>query len=162
MADIYGTNDNDYLTGGNGNDYLAGYDGNDKLIGGLGNDYLSGGNGNDVLDAFWWTSNGEVDTLRGGSGADIFVIGDWYGNGYLGTSWAVITDFNWREGDKIKLHNYGSGANDYLLKYGTDYGYDSDDTAIVLKSNPNEVLAIVENAPLASSEVILSLDFIFA
>lgn len=136
---------NDKLLGYSGNDSLYGLSGNDTLLGGLGNDYLSGGSGNDVLDGFWWTRNGEVDTLRGGSGADTFVIGDWYGNGYLGRSWAIIKDFNWREGDKIKLHNYGNGAGDYRLELGSNYGYDRNDTAIVLNSNPNEVLAIVEN-----------------
>ncbi|HIK32535.1 MAG TPA: calcium-binding protein [Oscillatoriales cyanobacterium M59_W2019_021] len=158
---LYGRSGNDTLTGGRGNDYLYGEDGNDKLLGGLGNDYLSGGNGNDILDGFWYTSggNGEVDTLRGGAGYDTFVIGDYYGKGYLGRSWAVIADFNWRE-DYIKVQG---SLSQYTLRSGSTYGYSSSDTALVLRSNPNEVLAILQGVSTSNGSIQLSTrDFISA
>jgi Ca2+-binding RTX toxin-like protein len=45
---LYGTEQDDNLTGGSGNDQLMGGGGNDTLTGGGGNDYLSGGMGADT------------------------------------------------------------------------------------------------------------------
>jgi surface antigen len=138
---ISGAAGNDTLRGNTGNDLLYGNDGNDSMLGGLGNDTLIGGNGNDVLDGFWYSGtggNGEKDRLRGDAGADTFVIGDYYGKGYLGSSWVVIEDFT-KGQDRIKVQG---SLSQYQLRSGSGYGYSSNDTAIVLSSNPNEVLAV--------------------
>ncbi|MEQ8960121.1 MAG: Ig-like domain-containing protein, partial [Coleofasciculus sp. C2-GNP5-27] len=46
---LFGTPNNDTLTGGSGNDILFGFMGNDELRGGAANDILSGGDDNDSL-----------------------------------------------------------------------------------------------------------------
>ena len=153
---VTGAGGSDNLNGKSGNDRLYGEGGNDTLTGWTGNDYLDGGSGNDIIDAFYYSGtsgNGERDTLRGGSGDDTFVIGDWYGKGYLGSSWAVIEDFG--GGDRIKVQG---SLSQYDLKPGNWYGYSSNDTAIVLKNNTSEVLAIAQNA--AGSLELSSSDFI--
>ncbi len=83
----------DTLIGGAGNDNLNGGGGADTLTGGAGNDNLTGGDG--------------ADTLTGGGGADRFI--------YSGPTRAAalsqstfrlrdrITDFNFKEGDRIQL-----------------------------------------------------------
>ncbi|WP_254174834.1 calcium-binding protein [Planktothrix pseudagardhii] len=157
MAVYYGNDSSNYLTGSSyddqiyaygGNDTVIGNGGNDYLEGGLGNDSVIGGSGNDTIDAFWATPyNGERDILNGGPGYDKFVIGDSYsGKGYLGNSWAVIQDFNWRE-DYIKVQG---SLNQYSLLPGNvnGYGYSPSDMAIVSSSNSSEVYAIVINGNL--------------
>gem|GEM_PF-5626712 len=142
---LHGQNGNDSLRGDGGNDTLYGDNNDDKLFGGLGNDDLRGGDGNDILDGFLYSGlsgNGEIDYLRGDAGADIFVIGGSYGQGYLGKSWAVIQDFNWREDHHITVKG---SLGQYSLKPGNSYGYNSSDMAIVSSSNTSEVYAIVIN-----------------
>ncbi|MEG4999355.1 calcium-binding protein [Microcoleus sp. B4-D4] len=138
---IYGETGNDYLHGGTGNDYLDGGTGNDNLDGGTGNDnlwgeagndILTGGAGNDYLNGF---SNGtEFDTLTGGANADTFVLGaQSYYNFYTGDGFALITDFNSLEADKIALFEtldkytlvsgdfgYGNAALDTKILFGND------------------------------------------
>lgn len=158
---LLGYSGNDTLTGDGGNDTLLGESGNDSLLGGLGNDSLFGGDGSDIIDGFYYTSggNGEVDQLRGGAGLDTFVIGDYYGKGYLGSSWAVIQDFNWHE-DYIKVQG---SLSQYQLRSGSQYGYSSNDTAIVLSSNPSEVLAVALGVSSSNGSIKLSSrDFITA
>ncbi|WP_449419970.1 calcium-binding protein [Phormidium nigroviride] len=123
---------NDYLNGGTGNDNLYGGTGNDNLWGEAGNDYLNGGIGKDYLNGF---SNGtEYDTLTGGADADKFVLGaQSYYNFYTGSGFALITDFNSLEGDKIALFEtldkytlvsgdfgYGNAALDTKILFGND------------------------------------------
>jgi len=152
---------NDTLNGNSGNDLLYGNDGNDLLSGWTGNDTLIGGAGNDVLDGFYYSGlsgNGEVDYLRGEGGADTFIIGDYYGKGYLGSSWAVIQDFSSGQGDKIKVQG---SLSQYQLRSGNQFGYSSNDTAIVLSSNPNEVLAVALGVSSSNGSIQLSTrDFI--
>ncbi|MCT7957310.1 CHAP domain-containing protein [Laspinema palackyanum] len=151
---------NDTLNGDSGNDILYGNDGNDLLLGGTENDTLIGGAGNDILDSFYYNDvngNGEVDYLRGDEGADTFVIGDYYGKGYIGSSWAVIEDFTSEQGDKIKVQG---STNQYVLHSGSSYGYSDNDTAIVLSSNTNEVLAIALGVSASSGAIQISRDFI--
>jgi Ca2+-binding RTX toxin-like protein len=159
---VSGAAGNDTLNGNSGNDQLFGNDGNDSLMGWTGNDSLRGGNGNDVLDAFYYSGlsgNGEIDYLRGDAGADTFVIGDSYGKGYLGNSYAVIEDFNWRD-DIIKIQG---SLSQYALKPGNLYGFSASDTAIVLSSNNSEVLAIARNVSTANSTIrYSSYDFLSA
>jgi len=123
---------NDTLYGGTGNDKLYGEGGNDKLYGEGGNDLLTGGSGNDYLNGF---SNGtEYDTLIGGANADKFVLGVQSSNNfYTGAGFALITDFNSLEGDKIALFQtpdqytvesgnfgYGNAALDTRILFGND------------------------------------------
>lgn len=78
MADLYGTDGNDFLFGLSGEDFIYGLGGNDSLYGGKtngefpdsSNDYLSGGSGNDFLDGALGN-----DTLIGGSGNDTILGG---------------------------------------------------------------------------------------
>jgi Ca2+-binding RTX toxin-like protein len=129
---LYGETGNDYLDGGSGNDKLNGGTGNDNLWGQAGNDSLTGGSGNDYLNGF---SNGtEYDTLTGGADADKFVLGaQGHYNFYTGLGFALITDFNSSEGDKIALFEtldkytvvsgdfgYGTSALDTKISVGTD------------------------------------------
>jgi Ca2+-binding RTX toxin-like protein len=79
MAIIFGTNDDDTLTGTSGNDIIIGLDGNDVLSGGNGNDLLLGGDGNDTLlggnGSDILLGGNDDDTLDGGAGNDILVGG---------------------------------------------------------------------------------------
>jgi Ca2+-binding RTX toxin-like protein len=79
---IRGLAGNDFILGFGGNDLLDGGDGADDLNGGGGDDELLGGNGNDAL-----SGDAGVDTLTGGGGNDRF---EWAPFG--GTSTALITD----------------------------------------------------------------------
>jgi Ca2+-binding RTX toxin-like protein len=129
---LYGGTENDYLHGGTGNDKLYGEGGNDNLWGDAGNDFLTGGSGNDYLNGF--SDGTEFDTLTGGDNADKFVLGaQSYYNFYTGSGFALITDFNSSEGDKIALFEtlnkytvvsgdfgYGTSALDTKISVGTD------------------------------------------
>ena len=115
---LYGGTENDYLDGGTGNDKLYGEAGNDKLYGEAGNDFLTGGSGNDYLNGF--SDGTEFDTLTGGDNADKFVLGaQSYYNFYTGSGFALITDFNSSEGDKIALFET---LDKYTLESG-NFGY---------------------------------------
>ncbi len=92
---MYGWDGDDNLDGWTGNDDLFGESGNDTLLGWTGNDYLSGGSGDDRLNG-----EGDYDTLVGGTGADTFVVSEF---DYSGAGYAIISDFNWVEGDKVDL-----------------------------------------------------------
>lgn len=85
-----GTPGNDQITGSSGNDTIYGLGGDDILYGGAGNDNLGGGIGNDIL----W----------GGTGADKFL--------YLFPSEGIdiIKDYNYSEGDRIRVSQVGFGA----------------------------------------------------
>ena len=129
---LWGETGNDYLSGGPGNDYLHGGTGNDKLYGDAGNDFLTSGSGDDYLNGFW--DGTEFDTLTGGANADKFVLGaQSYYNFYTGSGFALITDFNSSEGDKIALFEtldqynlvsgnfgYGTAALDTKIFFGND------------------------------------------
>ncbi|MCT0215050.1 hypothetical protein KQ298_01740 [Synechococcus sp. CS-1330] len=84
---LFGESGDDSITGGDGNDVLQGGSGEDVLKGEFGNDTLIGGSGDDRLDG------GEGnDRLTGDRGSDRFI---------LSTGKDVITDFNFKAGDKI-------------------------------------------------------------
>lgn len=97
---IQGGTGNDLLQGENGNDRLWGENGNDRLFGGAGNDYLDGGRQQDTLSGDRGNDTlvgGQGnDVLTGGAGRDIFSFERGFGRD-------EITDFNWRQGDKIDL-----------------------------------------------------------
>ena len=79
---LYGNLGNATLQGGSSSEWLRGGQGDDSISDGAGNDWLSGDRGN--------------DTETGGPGADTF-------SGFSGIGADMITDFNWSEGDRIKL-----------------------------------------------------------
>jgi Ca2+-binding RTX toxin-like protein len=68
---IFGTDNDDYFTGGAGEDDFEGGGGKDILEGGGGNDTLKGGNGNDTLNG-----GADSDQLAGGQGNDIYYVDD--------------------------------------------------------------------------------------
>jgi len=137
---LLGMGGSDYLDGENGNDVLDGGAGDDWLVGGLGNDILVGGAGNDILVGstlhFEPDRNNQIDVLIGGTGADTFAMVDPNFGGetfYLGEGFAVITDFNRLEGDKIKLSGSATN-NDYSFEntvLGTEISLGGDLIAIV-------------------------------
>ena len=129
---LHGKQGNDELYGGNGNDILRGGADNDLLIGGEGSDILLGGRGSDRLFGGEFSSfnsspfpaestpqSEQIDILIGGQDADIFVLSTFGAADepiapYIGASFAIITDFNRSEGDKIELLG-SSDNNDYIF-----------------------------------------------
>lgn len=77
---IYGSSEDDYLSGGGGDDVVDGNGGDDQLFGGSGDDVVRGDDGNDTIGAGSgddWASGGRGgDTIRGGGGDDILIGGD--------------------------------------------------------------------------------------
>ncbi len=67
---IFGAGGNDILNGGGGNDNIYGDSGNDLLTGGAGLDFMYGGEGDDTLNA---TGEGN-DNLFGGIGNDVYQV----------------------------------------------------------------------------------------
>lgn len=161
---IDGLGGNDFIFGDDGNDTLLGFDGDDTLDGGLGNDIVVGEAGNDVIvgGGFDLNSN-QVDILTGDfernsidngfRGADTFVLGDSSGAYYLDSpgfersSYAIITDFNYLDGDKIQV---SGSINDYnVLNSASGFGVD-----ILYKG---DLIAVVEN----TTNVFKEADFIY-
>ncbi len=75
---VYGTWEEEKITGTSGADNILAYDGNDTIDGGNGNDLIYGGCGDDVLsggagDDIIYNYCGE-DILDGGDGSDRFVV----------------------------------------------------------------------------------------
>ena len=67
---IFGAGGNDILNGGGGNDNIYGDSGNDLLTGGAGLDFMYGGEGDDTFNA---TGEGN-DNLFGGIGNDVYLV----------------------------------------------------------------------------------------
>jgi Ca2+-binding RTX toxin-like protein len=146
MADINGTEGDDYLDGGSGpdrirggrgKDVIFGWDGDDELfgdeeddylVGGIGNDRLYGGDGADELSGLDGDDvlRGEAgaDELSGGSGSDDIEGGD--GDDQIeGDSFAssIYGDGDDRiDGGQGKDDIHGGGGNDVLLG-GTENDY---------------------------------------
>jgi Ca2+-binding RTX toxin-like protein len=153
---LSGNAGNDDLSGGAGNDTLLGGSGNDILFGGSGSDLLSGSVGNDILIGFNGVQGNELDTLRGGSGADTFVLGDKSRSFYLnstGSSFATIDDFDFSQGDKIRVN--GSVFGYTLNKSVNLSGGSALDTQILRNG---DLIAVVQD----NTNVFASLDFITA
>ncbi|MDO9381233.1 MAG: calcium-binding protein [Hyphomicrobiaceae bacterium] len=84
-VNLFGSADNDVLSGGSGADQLFGQDDNDTLVGKGGADFLFGGNGNDTLtggdgddqvfgeagnDRMIWNAGDDTDLFEGGADDD--------------------------------------------------------------------------------------------
>ncbi|WP_017718000.1 calcium-binding protein [Kamptonema formosum] len=161
---LYGFDGNDRLLGSAGNDQLYGENDSDTLIGGTGNDQLWGGTGNDSLNgddgndtlagATSVSMNGEVDVLTGGAAADTFVLGDSSGVFYLGSSWAIIQDFSWQQGDQIQVRG---SRSEYSLSSRYEPGAGSASVQDGLVMRGNDVIAVLVDRTDAD----LSLDFKF-
>jgi Ca2+-binding RTX toxin-like protein len=94
------------------NNSLSGNADNNSLLGAAGRDSLFGGDGNDTLWGTSTSTRNEIDTLTGGSGGDFFVLGNastyFYNDAYVSqvgnTDYALITDFNPDDGDRLQLN----------------------------------------------------------
>ncbi len=66
----------------------------------------------------------QFDNLYGSSGADTFILGGAGGAYYVetGDGYAVIKDFDWREGDKIEVKG---NASQYQIEYKSVSGIGS-------------------------------------
>ncbi|MEQ8383231.1 MAG: Ig-like domain-containing protein [Coleofasciculus sp. A1-SPW-01] len=144
---LFGTPNNDTLTGGNGEDLVFGEAGDDELHGGTANDFLSGGDDDDQLfgDAGDDMLMGEAgrDRIEGGVGHDTVEGGDGndqlFGNSgddiLFGNSGEDIirgdedNDILYGGDDRDRL--FGDTGNDFLLGEGDAdilVGGDGDDT----------------------------------
>ena len=134
------------LTGGPGDDTLRGGPWDDTLRGGGGADTLDGGIGEDLL--------------TGGPGADIFIFrpGDTWP---VRPAWVrpdqgdVITDFDYAEGDRIKLIGFSS---DNLILSGViddDADGTADDRKIILPDGSNIYLLNFGDAELSIENIII-------
>ncbi|MFB2938246.1 serine hydrolase [Aerosakkonemataceae cyanobacterium BLCC-F154] len=153
---LRGNRGNDLVVGGDGNDLLYGNEDDDILFGGLGTDTLNGGSGNDYLDGVsnnqvsFVSSEGQYDLLTGEGGADKFGLYASYRLDpyYTGYGYAVITDFDRSEGDKIVI----SDAGGYSLGVNNWRGSAALDTGIYYGGN---LIGIVQD----NANVNLYLDF---
>ncbi|HAX77913.1 MAG TPA: hypothetical protein DCY88_19245, partial [Cyanobacteria bacterium UBA11372] len=140
------------------NNAIAGNSSNNYLWGNSGSDSLSGGAGKDTLNGYGYSFSDEFDTLTGGANADTFVLGNYFDSfyrqgGYTADGYAIITDFNRVEGDKLQVHGISS---DYILnKTANVSGSIALDTQILYKGN---LIAIAQD----TTNVFLPADFIFA
>ena len=97
---VVGGKDNDLLFGDAAFDIVYGNLGADTVDGGAGNDWVRGGQGDDSVSAgagddWIWGDRGN-DTISGGAGADLFYS-------FSGAGIDRITDFNFAQGDRLKL-----------------------------------------------------------
>jgi Ca2+-binding RTX toxin-like protein len=157
---LYGGVGDDQIIGESGNDYLFGEADQDTLLGGSGSDYMDGGTGNDYLAGYGgdgWLASDETDTLTGGGGADTFVIDGWTDRiSYRGAGYALITDFNYSENDKIQVAS-GASLADYQLSAEVVNGIGSGALDTVIRKQ-GDILAIIQDR--SGDAVLPHLDFI--
>lgn len=161
-----GTANNDTLSGAGGNDTLSGGMGGDKLDGGANSDSINGGSGKDTLTGGLGTDTlaggFDIDTLTGGAGADRFRFvarGDGGGEGDTITDFAVGSD---KIDVDALLTSIGQGSTTIgayidLKTVGSDTWVILDvnnDTSGTNNTLDDEVIAIVKNATLTSTDFI--------
>jgi subtilisin-like proprotein convertase family protein len=145
IKNVFSGDGEDTLVGNDADNTMQGNRGDDLIYGGIGNDTLSGGAGSDRLDGYWGatTTDWEYDTLVGGDGADIFVLGQNDSGDrlvyYLDNAYAVITDFDATEGDKLELVG---DKEDYSVNI-IDWSDGGSNTAAELKYQ-DDTIAILE------------------
>jgi hypothetical protein len=156
---LFGSQEEDRLTGGTANDLLDGRGGNDTLTGGLGADTLTGGSGADI---FKYTAKGDATSVTSYGGNTI----------PLPSAYEHITDFKSSEGDKIDLAAFGLvrstdntvGNREYLILNGTLKGTfftvapDGGDTLLVYDADPTsgvQTEAIVITGKVAAADLVL-------
>ena len=100
IEDVFGSKQNDTLTGDDGPNQLAGGQGNDMLFGGGGADILIGGQ--------------DQDMLTGGDGSDTFRF---YKQDSVGPGYDYILDFKQADGDKIDLTKLAGGSGPPSLAF---------------------------------------------
>ena len=133
---VFGTSDDDFLSGGGGNDVLKGYkdsdglfgeNGSDKLYGGAGADYLDGGKGSDRLNG-----GKNNDYLEGKSGKDVLLGGG--GQDYL-LGGGGADKLNGDKGDDGLFG--GKGADIFVFRSGggSDVVYDFKDGVDMIDIN---------------------------
>ncbi|MEM6714561.1 MAG: S8 family serine peptidase [Cyanobacteria bacterium P01_C01_bin.147] len=152
---LSGMRGDDSINGESGADEVIGGEGNDFVIGGTGTDKVEGGDGDDFLVGVnpyaWNAGDTEYDVLTGGNGADIFALGDAFQAYYDDFGYAVITDFDWGEGDSFQA--FGS-QSDYYLGFGDWLGSAVQDTLIYFQNN---LIGMVQDV----TDVSLSWDFTY-
>jgi len=96
-------------------------------------DNLVGNTGNDTLNGIGLTfNNNELDQLTGGLGADTFVLGNLAGAYYLNPlglgeeSYATITDFSARQGDKFEVTGTRADYELEIFQGGVDILFQGD------------------------------------
>ncbi|NEQ51486.1 MAG: S8 family serine peptidase, partial [Leptolyngbya sp. SIO3F4] len=155
VENVFSGDGNDQLIGNHLQNNLIGMRGNDWLMGGAGSDFLAGGKGNDVLiganPSDWGPGYGEYDILTGGEGADVFVLGNTSEAFYAGVGHALITDFDWLDGDLFQVHG---AIGEYSLGSSNVAGGLSQDTLIYHHS---DLVGVVQD----NTDVDLTLDFAF-
>jgi Ca2+-binding RTX toxin-like protein len=147
IGDAYGAN------GNNLDNTMTGNSSDNYLWGDYGSDSLSGGEGNDVLNGYGYGSSNEYDILTGGGGADTFEIGSVFDASYLNNDYALITDFNYSEGDKFEAHG---GISDYSLETFNWFGSDALDTGIYYQG---DLIAVAQDR--SGWDIVLEYDFNF-
>ena len=112
---MFGTGNDDTLTGDGGIDCIEGLGGNDTLDGGAGNDAMDGGDGDDTLHG----GNGD-DTLRGGAGDDTLDggAGDNLLYGGAGNDALRLSSFGRPSDGDVNKYNGGPG-DDQLSGYSS-------------------------------------------
>jgi Ca2+-binding RTX toxin-like protein len=177
---------NDILVGGNGNDRLEGQAGNDALLGGAGNDRLHGGTDSDALDG--GTGNDIMlgqdgidvlhgragnDRLLGGRGADLVFGGDGadrFELRFINESGPAVAaadrfrDFDFREGDRIRLANIDAdqtvAGNDAFVFIGSAAFSDAGQVRFQVVGGETRVLLNTDND--AAAEAMIRVDGVHA
>ena len=158
---IFGTTNNDLLTGTEaadeirgriGNDTLRGLGGDDWIIGGWDNDLIEGGSGNDRLDGDDNNQSLDVygnDTIYGNSGNDELLGGRGYDVLYGGDGDDFLN--GWTESNRL----YGESGDDTLIAVGPFQDYlDGGPGNDRIRSGQSSYVALAQPYPRYSDIVV--------
>jgi hypothetical protein len=124
---VVGGKDGDRLFGDDGADIVYGNMGADLCDGGPGDDLVRGGQDDDILfgrdGADWLSGDRGDDTVSGGAGADVF-------HSFAEAGLDLITDFNFAEGDRVRLE---PGASYAVRQQGADVVIEMTAARVVLQ-----------------------------